>query len=97
MASEPARPATIRRFGRTERVAHWLLAATFLAMLATGLVLYYLVTGRSPYTEKKSMAEMLMTHALEAPTQMTMADVIAFDSGDREAAPAATHSHEEAS
>lgn len=40
MASEPARPATIRRFGRTERVAHWLLAATFLAMLATGLVLY---------------------------------------------------------
>ena len=48
MASEPARPATIRRFGRTERVAHWLLAATFLAIFFVPLffVLVRKVTRR---------------------------------------------------
>jgi formate dehydrogenase subunit gamma len=30
----------VRRFGAQERRLHWLLAATFLAMLATGLILY---------------------------------------------------------
>jgi formate dehydrogenase subunit gamma len=30
----------IERFGRTERTAHWLLAATFFVMLASGLALY---------------------------------------------------------
>ena len=30
----------LRRFGRTERALHWVHAAGFLAMLATGLVLY---------------------------------------------------------
>jgi formate dehydrogenase subunit gamma len=41
-ATEPLPPATgyVRRFGPEERSLHWLLAATFLAMLATGLILY---------------------------------------------------------
>src|SRR5438477_1464437 len=30
----------VRRFGGSERALHWLLASTFLTMLATGLVLY---------------------------------------------------------
>jgi formate dehydrogenase subunit gamma len=30
----------IARFGRTERAAHWLLAATFFVMLGSGLALY---------------------------------------------------------
>ena len=30
----------IRRFGRTERLLHWVHATGFLAMLATGLILY---------------------------------------------------------
>jgi formate dehydrogenase subunit gamma len=30
----------VRRFSSTERSLHWLLAATFFAMLATGLILY---------------------------------------------------------
>src|SRR6185312_10536308 len=30
----------VRRFGRTERALHWVHATGFLAMLATGLVLY---------------------------------------------------------
>lgn len=36
MASERMRP----RFGRTERALHWVHASGFLAMLATGLILY---------------------------------------------------------
>jgi formate dehydrogenase subunit gamma len=39
MAEPPARAARIRRFSRTERAAHWLLAAAFFAMLFTGLCL----------------------------------------------------------
>ncbi len=41
MGSEP-RPVArmIRRFGRTERALHWVHASGFLAMLATGLILY---------------------------------------------------------
>lgn len=39
-ASEPAAPLRRIRFGLTERVAHWIHAAGFFAMLATGLVLY---------------------------------------------------------
>ena len=41
-ATEPLAPAPgyVRRFGPEERLLHWLLAATFLAMLATGLILY---------------------------------------------------------
>jgi formate dehydrogenase subunit gamma len=41
-ATEPLPPATgyVRRFGPEERSLHWLLAATFLTMLATGLILY---------------------------------------------------------
>ena len=41
-ATEPRRPAPayVRRFGPEERSLHWLLAFTFLLMLATGLVLY---------------------------------------------------------
>jgi formate dehydrogenase subunit gamma len=38
-AREPAR-GYVRRFGPEERSLHWLLAATFLTMLATGLILY---------------------------------------------------------
>ena len=36
----PAEASLIRRFGPTERALHWVHAAGFLAMLATGLVLY---------------------------------------------------------
>jgi formate dehydrogenase subunit gamma len=41
-ATEPLPPAPgyVRRFGPEERSLHWLLAATFLMMLATGLILY---------------------------------------------------------
>jgi formate dehydrogenase subunit gamma len=41
-ATEPIAPAPeyVRRFGPEERLLHWLLAATFLTMLATGLILY---------------------------------------------------------
>jgi formate dehydrogenase subunit gamma len=42
-ATEAPAPSTedlIRRFSGAERAAHWLVASTFLAMLATGLVLY---------------------------------------------------------
>ena len=38
--AEPATPDRIRRFSVTERLAHWLLAATFAVMLFTGLCLY---------------------------------------------------------
>ena len=36
----PTDPPLIRRFGPTERTLHWVHAAGFLAMLATGLILY---------------------------------------------------------
>jgi formate dehydrogenase subunit gamma len=36
----PPGPEYVRRFGPEERSLHWLLAATFLTMLATGLILY---------------------------------------------------------
>jgi formate dehydrogenase gamma subunit len=36
-----ARPATIHRFGWTERAAHWWLAATTGAMIVTGAFLYF--------------------------------------------------------
>jgi formate dehydrogenase subunit gamma len=36
----PPAPGYVRRFGPEERLLHWLLAATFLTMLATGLILY---------------------------------------------------------
>lgn len=36
----PARTAYIERFSRTERAVHWAHATAFLALLATGLVLY---------------------------------------------------------
>jgi formate dehydrogenase subunit gamma len=49
MASEPE---LIERFGRTERAAHWVHATAFLALLATGLVLYVprlsILVGRRP-------------------------------------------------
>lgn len=35
-----AEPATIERFGRTERALHWFHAAAFFGLLATGLVLW---------------------------------------------------------
>jgi formate dehydrogenase subunit gamma len=38
--SLPPGPEYVRRFGPEERSLHWLLAATFLTMLATGLILY---------------------------------------------------------
>jgi formate dehydrogenase subunit gamma len=39
-ATEPPPPGYVRRFGPEERSLHWLLAVTFLTMLATGLILY---------------------------------------------------------
>lgn len=38
--ASPPEPTTIVRFGRTERALHWVHAAGFFAMLATGLILY---------------------------------------------------------
>jgi formate dehydrogenase subunit gamma len=38
--TEPGGPAYVRRFWPEERSLHWLLAATFLTLLATGLILY---------------------------------------------------------
>jgi formate dehydrogenase subunit gamma len=40
MASSPDAPRRVERFNRTERVLHWTHAAAFLALLATGLMLY---------------------------------------------------------
>jgi formate dehydrogenase subunit gamma len=37
---KPEQVAMVKRFGRTERLLHWTHAAGFLAMLATGLILY---------------------------------------------------------
>jgi formate dehydrogenase subunit gamma len=39
-AGAPARAGYVVRFGGAERALHWLLAVTFLAMMATGLILY---------------------------------------------------------
>jgi formate dehydrogenase subunit gamma len=39
-ATRGAAPGYVRRFGPAERCLHWLLAGTFLTMLASGLVLY---------------------------------------------------------
>jgi len=38
MATE--RPEYVRRFSGAEQALHWLLAVSFLTMLATGLILY---------------------------------------------------------
>ena len=38
--AETSLPRRIRRFGRTERALHWMHAAAFFALLATGLALY---------------------------------------------------------
>jgi formate dehydrogenase subunit gamma len=38
--SEPTTPSRIARFNRTERLLHWTHATSFLALLATGLILY---------------------------------------------------------
>ena len=48
-ATERSRPAPVyvRRFWPEERSLHWLLAVTFLIMLATGLILYLPVVRRS--------------------------------------------------
>ncbi len=37
---ESASPSRIERFTRTERVLHWMHASAFVALLATGLILY---------------------------------------------------------
>lgn len=46
------RPGYVRRFSRTERVLHWVNAAGFLLLLATGLILYLpileVAVGRRP-------------------------------------------------
>jgi len=39
-ATEVASPAYVRRFSRTERAIHWIHAAAFTVLLASGLVLY---------------------------------------------------------
>src|SRR3954452_24803238 len=40
LAAPTATETYVRRFSPAERSLHWLLAATFFAMLATGLILY---------------------------------------------------------
>jgi formate dehydrogenase subunit gamma len=43
-------PARIRRFTRTERTLHWLVALTFFTMLVTGLFLYF--PGLAHYVDR---------------------------------------------
>ena len=50
----PTEAALIRRFGPTERTLHWVHAAGFLAMLATGLVLVAVTLSEKP---RKRLAE----------------------------------------
>jgi formate dehydrogenase subunit gamma len=54
MASEP-KPATIRRFSRTERTLHWVHASAFFVLLGSGLVLYVPrlseLVGRRPFVK----------------------------------------------
>ena len=40
MSPRPVAPGYVRRFSRTERVLHWVNAAGFFVLLASGLVLY---------------------------------------------------------
>lgn len=50
-----ARPGYVRRFSRTERTLHWVHAAAFFVLLATGLVLYLpslaSAVGRRPFVK----------------------------------------------
>jgi formate dehydrogenase subunit gamma len=52
MATDPARPRRIQRYGRSERVLHWVHATAFCVLLASGLCLYLPslaeVVGRRP-------------------------------------------------
>lgn len=45
-SAAPTATEFVRRFGRAERAAHWTMAATFLAMAGSGLVLYLPVFAR---------------------------------------------------
>jgi formate dehydrogenase subunit gamma len=55
MASEASKPATIRRFSRTERTLHWVHASAFFVLLGSGLVLYVPrlseLVGRRPFVK----------------------------------------------
>jgi formate dehydrogenase subunit gamma len=52
VSTRPVAPGYVRRFSRTERVLHWVNAAGFFVLLASGLVLYLpslaSVVGRRP-------------------------------------------------
>ena len=68
----------IRRFGRTERALHWIHATGFLAMLATGLVLYLPVL--SEIVARRNLVKNL--HLLAA-VLWIVALVLVFLAGDR--------------
>ena len=68
----------IRRFGRTERALHWVHATGFLAMLATGLVLYLPVL--SEVVARRNLVKNL--HLLAA-VLWILALVLVFLAGDR--------------
>ena len=74
MASE----RMIRRFGPTERALHWVHASGFLAMLATGLILY--VPALSEAVARRNLVKNL--HLLAA-VLWVLALVLVFLLGDR--------------
>ena len=74
----PAEAALIRRFGPTERALHWVHAAGFLAMLATGLVLYLPVL--SELVARRNLVKNL--HLLAA-VAWVLALALVFVFGDR--------------
>jgi formate dehydrogenase subunit gamma len=74
----PTEADLIRRFGPTERALHWVHAAGFLAMLATGLVLYLPVL--SELVARRNLVKNL--HLLAA-VAWVLALALVFVVGDR--------------
>jgi formate dehydrogenase subunit gamma len=68
----------IRRFGRTERALHWVHASGFLAMLATGLILYLPVLSEA--VARRNLVKNVHLFAAIA-WALAIAVVVAF--GDR--------------
>ncbi len=92
MGSEPV---YIERFTRTERAVHWVHATAFVALLATGLVLYVprlsILVGRRPllkdlhvYTAVAWLAALVLVVVLgdRRRLRQTLRELDAFDSDD---------------
>lgn len=52
VAAEPARPALVQRFTSADRLVHWLIAASFFALLLSGLGLW-LPPGANPVLDHR--------------------------------------------